>query len=82
MDSEELCQICGEGHVTNHVDQVESEYKGQKALVPLHYLLCDTCHSDFAGLPEGKLNKRAIMAFRKAVDGLLTGSEICALREK
>ena len=31
---------------------------------------------------EGKLNKRGIMAFRKSVDGLLTGAEICALREK
>lgn len=31
---------------------------------------------------EGKLNKRGIMAFRKSVDGLLTGAEICALRDK
>lgn len=82
MDTKELCPICGEGHVTDHVDQVESEYKGRKALVPLYYQLCDACHSDFAGAREGKLNKRAIMAFRKSVDGLLTGAEICALRDK
>lgn len=82
MDIKELCPICGEGHVTDHVEQVESEYKDRKALLPLHYRLCDTCHSDFAGALEGKLNKRAIMAFRKSVDGLLTGAEICALREK
>ena len=68
--------------MTNHADQVESEYKGHKKLLPLHYQLCDACHSDFAGAKEGKLNKRAIMAFRKSVDGLLTGAEICALREK
>lgn len=82
MDTKELCPICGEGHVTNHVDQFESEYKGHKAMLPSHYKLCDTCHSDFAGAPEGKLNKRAIMAFRKSVDGLLTGPEIVALRKK
>ena len=82
MDTKELCPICGEGHVTDHVDQVESEYKGRKALLPLHYQLCDACHSDFAGARESKLNKRAIMAFRKSVDGLLTGAEICALRDK
>lgn len=82
MNSKELCPICGEGHVTDHMDQVESEYKGQKALVPLHYQLCDTCHSDFAGAKESKLNKRGIMAFRKSVDGLLRGAEICALRDK
>lgn len=82
MDTKELCPICGEGHVTDHVDQVESEYKGHKKLLPLHYRLCDACHSDFAGPAEGKLNKRAIMAFRKSVDGLLTGAEITALRAK
>lgn len=82
MDIKELCPICGEGHVTHHVDQFESEYKGKKAMLPSHYKLCDNCHSDFAGAPEGKLNKRAIMAFRKSVDGLLTGAEICALRDK
>lgn len=82
MVSQELCPICGEGHVTDHVDQVESEYKGQKKLLPLHYQLCDTCHSDFAGAKESKLSKRGIMAFRKSVDGLLTGAEICALRDK
>lgn len=82
MDTKELCPICGEGHVTDHVDQVESEYKGQKALLPLHYQLCDTCHSDSAGAKESKLNKRGVMAFRKSVDGLLTGAEISALRDK
>jgi HTH-type transcriptional regulator / antitoxin MqsA len=82
MNDKELCPICGEGHVTDHVEQVESEYKGTTALLPMHYQVCDTCHSDFAGSKEGKLNKRAIMAFRKSVDGLLTGNEISALREK
>lgn len=82
MDTKELCPICGEGHVTDHVDQVESEYKGHKKLLPLHYQLCDACHSDFAGAVESKLNKRAVMAFRKSVDGLLTGAEITALRAK
>jgi len=82
MNTNELCSICGEGHVTNHVDQVESEYRGTKAMVPMHYKTCDVCGSDFAGAEESRLNKRAVMAFRKSVDGLLTGAEICALRER
>lgn len=82
MDTKELCPICGEGHVTAHVEMVESEYKGHKKLLPSHYRLCDACHSDFAGAPEGRVNKRGIMAFRKSVDGLLTGVEITALRAK
>lgn len=82
MDSRDLCPICGEGRVTDHVDAVESSYKGRTAMLPLHYQLCDTCHSDFASPKAGKLNKRAVMAFRKSVDGLLTGAEICALRDR
>lgn len=82
MNAKELCPICGEGHVTDHVDQVESEYKGHTKLLPMHYRLCDACHSDFAGPAEAKLNKRANMAFRKSVDGLLTRSEITALRAR
>jgi HTH-type transcriptional regulator / antitoxin MqsA len=82
MDTKGLCPICGEGHVAAHVDQVESEYKGRRAMVPLHYKVCDTCKSDFAGALESRLNKRAVLAFRKSVDGLLTGAEIRALRDK
>ena len=82
MDVKELCPICSEGHVTSHVEMVESEYKGQTRSLPSHYRVCDHCHSDFAGAPESKLNKRAVLAFRKSVDGLLTGAEICAMRDK
>lgn len=82
MNAKELCPICGEGHVEMRVEGVESEYKGRKDLVPMHYKVCDACASDFAGSDESRLNKRAIIAFHKAVDGLLTGAEIRALREK
>ena len=82
MNTKELCPICGEGHVTSCVDQIEHEYKGQKAMLPLHYQVCDVCTSDFAGMEESRLNKRAVLAFRKSVDGLLTGDEIRALRDK
>jgi HTH-type transcriptional regulator / antitoxin MqsA len=82
MDNKERCPICGEGHVTSRADPIQSEYKGIKAMVSLYYKVCDTCTSDFAGASESRLNKRAILAFRKSVDGLLTGSEILALRKQ
>ena len=82
METKEQCPICGEGQVTSHVQQVEHEYKGHKAMLSSHYQECDACLSEFAGAREGKLSKRGIMAFRKSVDGLLTGAEICALRDK
>lgn len=82
MENKALCAICGEGHITAQVRAVETEYKGTKALLPMHYQLCDTCTSDYAGMAESKLNKRIVMAFRKQVDALLTGDEITALRKQ
>ncbi len=82
MNDKTLCPICGEGHVTDHVDQMETEYKGRKGLVASHYQLCDACGSDFAGAAEMRANKRTLLAFRKQVDGLLAGSEIVALRKR
>lgn len=82
MSAQDLCPICGEGHITALVQMVEYEYKGRRAELPSHYKQCDTCTSDFAGMTESKLNKRIVMAFRKQVDGLLTGDEIIALRKQ
>ena len=82
MENQALCAICGEGHVTAQTRAVETEYKGTKTLLPMHYQLCDTCTSDYVGMAESKLNKRIVMAFRKQVDGLLTGDEITALRKQ
>jgi len=42
MTAQELCPICGEGHITAQVQMVESDYKGHKADLPLHFKLCDT----------------------------------------
>jgi len=30
MNDKTRCPICGAGHVTDHVEQVEAEYKGHK----------------------------------------------------
>lgn len=82
MNTQELCPLCGEGHVSTHSEMVESEYKEHKAMLPLVFKQCDTCSSDFAGATESKQNKRVLMAWRKEVDGLLTGEEITALRKQ
>jgi len=82
MNTQELCPLCGEGHVSTHSEMVESEYKGRKEMLPLVFKACDACGSDFAGAAESKLNKRALMAWRKQVDELLTGEEITALRKQ
>lgn len=66
--SKDLCPVCGVGQVTDRTDQVASGYKGHTALLPLRYQLCDTCHSDFAGAKESKMNAQTVREFRKSID--------------
>ena len=82
MNEKEICLICGDGHLTDHVDQVDAEYNGHTGKVPLHYQLCDVCMSDSAGAVQMRANKRGMIAFRKQVDGLLTGAANLALRKR
>jgi len=63
MNNNELCSICGEGHVTNRTDQVEREHLGTKTIAPLHYKNRDACGSDFAGAEECLLNKDRVFGW-------------------
>lgn len=80
MDDKMLCPLCGEGHITPRSEDTETEYRGQKGVVTLRYIECDVCGSEIAGDEESRANKRAVLRFRKQVDGLLTGEEIRAIR--
>lgn len=77
-----LCPACGEGHLSSHVAHEPVEYKGLQKELPLHYSVCDHCGSELAGAVESKQNARAMVAFKKEVDGLLSGAEIKKFREK
>jgi HTH-type transcriptional regulator/antitoxin MqsA len=81
MNVQKRCPICAEGSVERRVEQVENEYKGHRALLPLYFVVCDHCKSDFATSVEGRLSRRALLAWRKQIDGLLVGREIAALRK-
>jgi HTH-type transcriptional regulator/antitoxin MqsA len=82
MTAQELCPLCGEGHVTSRSEEVEQSYGGHRSSVPMYFRSCDHCGSDFAGAAESGLNKRAMMGLRKRVDGLLPAANIVAIRAK
>lgn len=82
MNDTTLCPLCGEGHVTPRTEATVTEYHGQKGTVTLRYAECDVCGSEITGEADGRSNKRAVLRFRKLVDGLLTGTEIRAIREQ
>lgn len=78
----DLCPICGEGHLTLQCEKNPVEYKGVSALLDSHYATCDACGSEQADAAQTRDNKRLMVAFKKRVDGLLTGAEVRALRDR
>lgn len=79
---DEICPICGEGHLEHRVEKNTVEYNGQTALLDSQYSVCDYCGSEQANLVQARKNKRAMIAFKKQVDGLLTGVELKTLRQR
>ncbi|HHI93159.1 MAG TPA: type II toxin-antitoxin system MqsA family antitoxin [Gammaproteobacteria bacterium] len=81
-DLSSLCPICGEGHLQPRIGRSPVEYKGQTSEVEFHSSVCDACESEQLDAAQLRANKRAMVAFKKQVDGLLSGAEVRALREK
>ncbi len=80
--NDDLCRICGEGHLTVQVERNPVEYNGVSEELDSFYSVCDACGSEQADAAQTRANKRLMVAFKKRVDGLLTGTEVRALREK
>ncbi|HHR5847313.1 TPA: type II toxin-antitoxin system MqsA family antitoxin [Providencia alcalifaciens] len=79
---DKICPVCNEGHLHSKSESVEFEYKSVKKNLNTKYSICDECESEIASEEDAKFNKRAVTAFHKEVDGLLTGSELKAIRNK
>lgn len=76
------CPLCGEGRLHQKEELNEVTYEGVTERIPLYFLVCDACGSDQVGNEESRRNKRTMLAFRKRVDGFLTGAEIRAMRQR
>ena len=77
-----VCPICEEGVLMIREGSNETAYKGVQGSVRFFYEECDACGSEQADASLSLKNKRSMIAFRKQVDGLLTGTEVRALRER
>ncbi|MGL5596814.1 MAG: type II toxin-antitoxin system MqsA family antitoxin [Aeromonas sp.] len=78
----QTCPICGAGLLHPHNELMAVEHLGQHGTIESHYAVCDACGSEQAGATEARLNKRAMIAFKKRVQGLLTGNEVRELRKR
>ncbi len=76
------CPICEEGLLVDHVVSEEKEYHRTKGSVALEYSECSFCGSEQANSAQTRANKRAMIAFKKEIDGLLIGEQIRALRNR
>lgn len=77
-----ICPICEEGRLIEKVEMDAAEYRGHTRELPLHFSECDACGSETATAEQTRENKRGMIAFKKEVDGFLTGEEIVALRRR
>lgn len=77
----QTCPICEMGQLTPHTERVTVEHLGQQGQIDSQYAVCDCCGSEQAGTAETRFNKRSMIAFKKQVQGLLTGNELQVLRK-
>lgn len=75
------CPLCEQGVLDEHESSKLAEYKGVKRTVPLYFSCCSVCGTEQANTRHLRANKRAMQAFKKEVDGLLTGAQIRQIRE-
>lgn len=76
-----MCPICEAGQLHTHTEWIDVEHLGQQGRIESHYSECDACGSEQAGATEARFNKRAMVAFKKQVQGLLTGKQVRDLRK-
>jgi len=82
LKSDKICPICDEGNLVIQHENSPVEYKNTTGTIPMDIGVCDACGSESAGKAEMKFNKRALLAFRRSVDGLLSAPEVKRIRKK
>ncbi len=82
MKKDFRCPICEEGNLSERVGKNRVDYKGKTTELDSHFSVCDFCGSEQANAQQVRMNKRYMVAFKKQVDGLLTGSEVRSVRER
>jgi HTH-type transcriptional regulator/antitoxin MqsA len=82
MQDKNLCPLCGEGQLTDSKCLNSVEYKGTTADINNYFSVCNACGSEQANAKQLRNNKRAMVGFKKQVDGLLTGMEVRLIREQ
>lgn len=82
MNSQNLCPLCEVGYLHDHHEKTEMAYSGQKSMLDSCYSVCNACGAEQVTAEQARFNKRTMNAFKKTVDGLLTGKQVRGVRER
>ncbi len=82
MSTNGQCPLCEEGQLHEYTEKTTVNYHGHTAQLDSYYAVCDACDAEQATADQVRRNKRTMMAFKKSVDGLLSGSQVRLLREQ
>lgn len=77
-----ICPICANGQLHARNEWIDVEHSGHHGRIESRYSVCDGCGSEQAGTTDVRFNKRAMIAFKKQAQGLLTGAEVRQLRKR
>lgn len=77
-----MCDLCEEGTLEQKQGVNTVTYKSITRELTTDYCECDTCGVEMVLPAQTRDNKRRMVAFKKEVDGLLTGAEVKALRQR
>jgi HTH-type transcriptional regulator/antitoxin MqsA len=75
------CPFCNEAQLAERVEKNPVEYKYAVRELDLFYSVCSACGGELSDASQIRKNKRLMTAFKKEVDGLLTGAEVRGIRE-
>ena len=76
-----ICPLCEQGVLSEQETSELTVYKSVERILPLYFASCSECGTEQADAKHVRANKRALQAFKKEVDGLLTGEQVRELRE-
>ena len=77
-----LCPACGEGRLEQRCEELLVEHAGHRGAVLNRYAVCDLCGSEITAAADALANKRAMIAFRKDAEGLLSGAAVRDFRQR
>lgn len=81
MKRHSFCPVCGDEGLHEMKTTILREFEGFKKEVPFHASVCGSCGSETLTDQQAKFNKRQMTDFYRAANGLLTGSQIKAIRD-